>query len=345
MALTRSNRLLAIAGGSIAVLVVGWLVLSNIADSRAERQLDDFLTEHGVRDQVRWKSLSASPFGSVRLDEVSIDARAVGGPELRIARVDIDDFVDDDDRKRADLQLTGIATDDGTSPLADFGYLRAGGRSTLPAAELRIAWDLDLDDDTLALELGVGQPQAMQAQASFEFERVRALTRLGSPAQAPAFPALFGRPGRSRAPSPKLEPFAAAGAIFGVLQSLGDVRIRHAELALRDDGYIARSVALHKRYAIPVSAAGGSVAEQRDRTFARSVDAARADCEKNFPFGNSASGRRESCALALDFLSGRRTSLKLSVHPDRAVSLSNLMEVGPAAPERLMKLLKPEIGS
>lgn len=344
MALTRNNRLLAIAGGIVAVLVVGWLALSSMADSRAERQIDDFLTEHGVRDQVQWKKLSASPFGSVRLDGVSVDARAVGGQELRIARVDIDDFDDDDEHKRADVQLTGIATEDGVSPLGRFEYLRAGGRSALPPAAIRIAWDLDLDDDDLTLEVGIGQPEAMEARASFEFERVRALTRLGTGAQPPAFPAMFGRPGRGGGPSPKIGSFAAAGAIFGMLQSLGDVRVRNAELALRDDGYIARSVALHKRYAIPVSATGGGVADQRDKAFDRSVGAARTDCEKSFPFGRSASDRRDSCARVLDFLTGKRASLKLTVHPDRAVSLSNLMEAG-LEPERLIKLLKPEIGS
>lgn len=345
MALTRSNRMLAIAGGGVAVLVVGWLVLSSMADSRAERQLDDFLTEHGVRDQVHWKSLSASPFGSVRLDGVSVDARAIGGPELQIARVDIDDFADDDERKRADIRLSGIATADGVSPLGSFDYLRAGGRSELPPATIRIEWDLDLDDDDLELAIDIGQPQAMQARASFAFERVRGLARLGSAAPSSAFPMPFARPERRRAQPAAFGSLAGIGSLLGMLQSVGDVRIRSADVTLRDDGYIERSVALHKRYSIPVSATGGSVEDQRDEAFARTVEQARTDCEKSFPFGDSASDRRERCELVLDFLAGERTSLSFALRPDRPVSLSSLMESGPAEPDRLIKLLKPEIGS
>lgn len=344
MAMTRSNKMLAIGGGVVALLVVGWFVLSSMADSRAERQIDDFLTELGVRDQIHWENLSASPFGSVRLEGVSVDARGFGGQELQIARVDIDDFVDDDKRKRADVQLAGIATVDGFSPLGAIAYLRAGGRSALPPAAIHIQWDLDLDDDDLTLDISVGQPEAMHAQASFELERVRALTRLGSAAQPTTFPGPFGRAGRAGAPSP-LDSFAGIGAMLGVLESLGDVRVRHAGLTLRDDGYIKRSVALHKRYAIPVSAAGGSVDKQRNEGFARVVEGARADCEKQFPFGSSASDRRRNCSFVLDFLTGEQSSLSLKLRPDRPVPLSSLMQAGVAEPERLMQSLKPEIGS
>ena len=46
----------------------------------------------------------------------------------------------------------------------------------------------------------------------------------------------------------------------------------------------------------------------------------------------------------LDFLSGERASLSLKLRPDRPASLSGLIESG-SEPERLMQLLKPEIGS
>lgn len=343
MAMTSRNRLLAIAGGAVAVLVVGWLVVSNMADSRAERQLDEFLTEHGLRDHVHWKRLSASPFGSVRLDEVSVDARAAGGQELRIARVDIDDFVDREKYKRADLRLSGIADAEGFSPLGAFEYLRAGGRSQLPPATIRVDWALDLDDDDLVLGILIGQPEAMEARGTFELERVGALVRAGTAGPSVASP--FGRPARAGAAARSVDPFAGIGGVFGMLEALGDVRIRRVELALRDDGYVRRSVALHKRYAIPVSAAGGSAERQRDEGFAHAIDGARAECEKEFPFGSSASERRRSCGLVLDFLSGKRSSLTLKLRPDHPVPFSGLMESGFQENGRLIQLLKPEIGS
>src|SRR5690606_30294220 len=202
-----------------------------------------------------------------------------------------------------------------------------------------------LDDDDLALGILIGQPDAIEAQGTFEFERVGTLLRAASAMQSPGSGQSFGWPARAGKAQRPADPFAGLGSMLGMLEALGDVRVRRVALALRDDGYIRRSVALHKRYAIPISLTGGSADEQRSQGFAATLEGARADCEKDFPFGSSASERRRSCVHVLDFLSGKQSSLTLTLRPERPVPLSGLLESGFKDAPRLMQLLKPEIGS
>ena len=64
MAMNRSNKL---AAGGAALLVVvagGWLMLSRVADAKAEERVAGLLDQYEVRDGVSWAKVSASPFGS-----------------------------------------------------------------------------------------------------------------------------------------------------------------------------------------------------------------------------------------------------------------------------------------
>ncbi|MBT0961468.1 hypothetical protein [Denitromonas iodatirespirans] len=341
MAMNQRNLML--AGGGVAVaLVVGWVVLGQVADGKAEAAIEQMLDTHGMRDQVRWEAVSASPFGgSVRLDEVRIEG-GMGEGDVRIARIDIDDFIDEPRRKRAEVRMHGVATGEGFSPLGGVEFVQASGRSQLPPATVTLHWEMDLDDDAMTLALEVDQPEVMKARLDLALERVGALARLAEGEASPSAFALGGeaRPRRGRGGGP---PPGLAMALQ-MLESIGEVRLKHLEAALRDDGYIKRSIALHKRYGIPVSPADGSAAAQRDKRFQADIGNARGDCEKDLPV-DDVGDRKKACATLIQFVSGEEDSIRLTLKPQRPVSFSEVFEQAMKAPARLAPLLRPEIDS
>ena len=341
MAMSQRNLMLA-GGGVLAALVVGWVVLGQVADGKAEAAIVQALDEHGMRDQVSWKAVSASPFGgSVRLDEVVL-AGALGNADVRIARVDIDDFVDEPRRKRAEVQMHGVTTGDGFSPLGEVEFVRASGRAQLPPARLTMQWHMDLDDDAMAVAVEIEQPEVMTARLDLALERVGALARLAEGGTTPSAFALQDRPrGRRGGPMPGA---MGMGMVFGLLESIGEVRLKHLEAALRDDGYVKRSIALHKRYAIAVSPADGKAAAQRDARFKADIEGAQRDCEKDLPVADVGE-RKKASATLIEFISGEEAHIRLTLNPQRPVAFSEVFEQAMKAPARLAPLLRPEIGS
>ena len=335
------RKLMMIGGGAVVAVVVGWMVLSNVAAGKAEAAINGALDQHGMRGQVSWQAVSASPLGgSVQLDDVRIE-RVMGEGAVHIARVEIDDFVDEPRHKRAGVRMSRVATTEGFSPLGDIAFVQASGRSQLPPATVVMQWRMDLDDDTLTLGLEVDQPEVMKARLDLALERVGALARLsegGATPSAFAMPGAGGSRGRRGGPPPGL------GMAFQMLESMGEVRLKQLEAALRDDGYIKRSIALHKRYAIPVSPSEGKAAAQRDARFKADIHSAQRDCEKELPVAD-AGDRKKACATLIEFISGEDDSIKLTLSPERSVSFSELMEQAMQAPARLAPLLRPKIGS
>ena len=68
-----------IAGGVVAALACAWWGLGVYASGKAEDELLALLDKTGQRDMVHWKSISASPFGSAKLKEVTIGSAAFDG--------------------------------------------------------------------------------------------------------------------------------------------------------------------------------------------------------------------------------------------------------------------------
>lgn len=336
MELTQRNKYLAIGGGVVVVFALAWLILSQIAGGRAEETLQDLVDDFGMRDDVSWNSVSSSPLGgTITIKDVRL--RMGGKEELQLARVEIRDFTDDQRRKRADVRIINLAGMSDVSPFGELDFVRAAGRSDLPPATLAVSWDADLDDDEVRFHLAIDQPAALKATVELELERVAGLTRLaqGGPS----------REGRGLGGGRGGDPFAGGlAAALGMLESAGEVRIRRAEIELRDDGYIKRSVALHKRYNGAIVAADGQADRQRDAWFKRNMEQALDDCRRDFPVGSGAE-RRKNCETIIGFVSGENSRISLKVQPDRPVAVGDLMQAVMQDPMRLLSLLRPEIGS
>jgi hypothetical protein len=334
-------RIKLIGGGVLGVLVVGWFALSQYAAGRAEAHIDAALGRHGVRDQVHWETVSASPFGGrVTLADVRVDG-ALAGESMRIDTVRIDDFVDATERKRAVLHFGGIRLESGHSPLGSIEAVRATGRHDFPPASATVRWDLDLDDDTLELSIELAQPALMNASVTLELERVARMLGALEEAGSGARPGRFDGPGAGMRPD---NPLQALGSVFGLMSLAGEVRLRQASASVHDDGYIARSIALHKRYGIVVSHDGGSPADQREAAFEQTVAEARRQCAADLPLSDR-DAREDACETLIDFASGERKSVRLTLEPQRPLPLGELLELMMKDPARAVPLLRPAVDS
>ena len=336
--MTQQKKYLAIAGGVLAAGVIGWLALSHVATNRAEEQITAALDRHGLRDKVQWKSLSASPLGTVHMKGVTVQLTPKGDA-TRIARITLTDFVDDADHKRADVRLTDIAGANGFSPLGDAGFMAAAGRADLPPLALHLKWDMRLDDDEGQFDMAVDQPEAFKGNVNLQLEQIAGFARLSQEG------------GRGQRGPQGLGSLAARGgfglgSVFGVMEMLGSVKLRALHADVEDDGYVARSVALYKRYAVAVAPDGGSLSAQRAKGFEQQVAANLDICRKQPPeMLQGLPDREDACETVMDFVSGESSSLRIDMEPSQAISLSSLMEAAMTNPARFMALLNAKVDS
>lgn len=341
MAMNRSNKLAAGGAALLVVALAGWFMLSRIADAKAEERVSGLLERYEVRNDVSWSKVSASPFGSsVRIDGVTVRDGS-SDERLKIERVEISDFVDEGQRKRARIRMSGIAAGAGGSPVVALEWVRASGRTELPPASVTASWDIDFDRDDSVLNVGIDQPGVIKATVDLELERIAALVRFVEEAGGMNRMESRGRqmPGLGLG----MNPDDALGSVFAMLEVIGDVRIRRVSAALEDEGLIRRSVALHKRYAIPVRAGDGEAGVQRDRQFRQQLEQGLLECERELPVRDTAV-RKRACATMMRFVGGDSRSISLKVSPERPVPFGEVFEAAMQAPERLVLLLRPELG-
>lgn len=319
MAMTQ--RKLIIAGAGAAVIAIGgWVVASHIATNKAEETLKRVLSDNGLAQSVQWRSLSASPLGHVTLKDVSIAAPGAG---ITIESVEIGDWTDTADRKRGDVQLTKIATTDGFSPLGDNVYARAGGIVSVPPMDGKLRWDIRSDDDTGKLSVSIAQPDGVDAAMDIELARVsptvRALELLTDNARTAS------SAGNARGDA--MASFNVLGGVFGLLKPLSQVEITSGKMHIVDRGYVKRSIALYKRYNVPVIAGEGDAEKQRNKAFEAAMERHAESCLKDRSF-TAFADRKEACGSLVDFLQGDEREITLTLAPKRGVPLMRVFDGG-----------------
>ena len=336
--MTQQKKYLAIAGGALTIFVVGWFALSHVATNRAEEQIVAALDNHGLRDKVQWENLSASPFGTVRIKNLTVQITPKG-EVTRIGQVVLSNFLDEAERKSADVQLTDIVDANGHSPLGKAGFMAAAGRTDLPPLALHLKWDMRLGDNEGQFDMVVNQPEAFRGNLNLQLEQIASLGQLPN-----------GLPTDRKGPQ-GLGYLASRGgfglgSIFGLMGTLGEIKLRTLHADIEDDGYVKRSIALYKRYTVNVTPDGGRLASQRDAGFDQQIRASLNTCQKQPPeLLKGLPDRDDACASVMDFISGDSDSLTIDLEPRQPISLSSLVQMGMTNPARLLPLLNPEIGS
>lgn len=297
-----------IAGGVVVVLACAWWGLGAYASGKAEDEIVALLDKTGQRDMVRWQSISASPFGSAKLKQVTVGP--AGSPIALIDTVKISGLRNTSDRRSGDVTIEGAALPNGTSVLSQTDLARQAGKLDLPPANLRVRWDYQRDDDNAELQLTLEQPEALNAELSLSLERVNGAVALAEDSDALVGLAMMGMMGMGR--------------IDRALAPLAELRIKSGSLSVKDDGYVKRSVELFKRYNLTAEPGEGNPDKQRAKQFDKLVSDSQKRCEDQKTLAGF-DDNDDACQALARFASGDKRTIALTLNPRNGVSIAELL--------------------
>jgi len=297
-----------IAGGVVVVLACAWWGLGAYASGKAEDEIVALLDKTGQRDMVRWQSISASPFGSAKLKQVTVGP--AGSPIALIDTVKISGLRNTTDRRSGDVTIEGAALPNGTSVLSQTDLARRAGKLDLPPANLRVRWDYQRDDDNAELQLTLEQPEALNAELALSLERVNGAVTLAEDRDALVGLAMMGMMGMGR--------------IDRALAPLAELRIKSGSLSVKDDGYVQRSVELFKRYNLTAEPGEGNPDKQRAKQFDKLVSDSQKRCEDQKSLAGF-DDNDDACQAIARFASGDKRTIALTLNPRNGVSIAELL--------------------
>lgn len=297
-----------IAGGVVVVLACAWWGLGAYASGKAEDEIVALLDKTGQRDMVRWQSISASPFGSAKLKQVTVGP--AGSPIALIDTVKISGLRNTSDRRSGDVTIEGAALPNGTSVLSQTDLARQAGKLDLPPANLRVRWDYQRDDDNAELQLTLEQPEALNAELALSLERVNGAVSLAEDRDALVGLAMMGMMGMGR--------------IDRALAPLAELRIKSGSLSVKDDGYVKRSVELFKRYNLTAEPGEGNPDKQRAKQFDKLVSDSQKRCEDQKTLAGF-DDNDDACQALARFASGDKRTIALTLNPRNGVSIAELL--------------------
>lgn len=297
-----------IAGGVVVVLACAWWGLGAYASGKAEDEIVALLDKTGQRDMVRWQSISASPFGSAKLKQVTVGP--AGSPIALIDTVKISGLRNTSDRRSGDVTIEGAALPNGTSVLSQTDLARQAGKLDLPPANLRVRWDYQRDDDNAELQLTLEQPEALNAELALNLERVNGAVSLAEDRDALVGLAMMGMMGMGR--------------IDRKLAPLAELRIKSGSLSVKDDGYVQRSVELFKRYNLNAEPGEGNPDKQRAKQFDKLVSDSQKRCEDQKSLAGF-DDNDDACQALARFASGDKRTIALTLNPRNGVSIAELL--------------------
>ncbi|MCS3507342.1 YdgA family protein [Achromobacter sp. JUb104] len=297
-----------IAGGVVVVLACAWWGLGAYASGKAEDEIVALLDKTGQRDMVRWQSISASPFGSAKLKQVTVGP--AGSPIALIDTVKISGLRNTSDRRSGDVTIEGAALPNGTSVLSQTDLARRAGKLDLPPANLRVRWDYQRDDDNAELQLTLEQPEALNAELALSLERVNGAVSLAEDRDALVGLAMMGMMGMGR--------------IDRKLAPLAELRIKSGSLSVKDDGYVQRSVELFKRYNLTAEPGEGNPDKQRAKQFDKLVSDSQKRCEDQKSLAGF-DDNDDACQALARFASGDKRTIALTLNPRNGVSIAELL--------------------
>ncbi|MDH0737163.1 hypothetical protein [Achromobacter spanius] len=297
-----------IAGGVVVVLACAWWGLGAYASGKAEDEIVALLDKTGQRDMVRWQSISASPFGSAKLKQVTVGP--AGSPIALIDTVKISGLRNTSDRRSGDVTIEGAALPNGTSVLSQTDLARRAGKLDLPPANLRVRWDYQRDDDNAELQLTLEQPEALNAELALSLERVNGAVSLAEDRDALVGLAMMGMMGMGR--------------IDRKLAPLAELRIKSGSLSVKDDGYVQLSVELFKRYNLSAEPGEGNPDKQRAKQFDKLVSDSQKRCEDQKSLAGF-DDNDDACQALARFASGDKRTIALTLNPRNGVSIAELL--------------------
>lgn len=316
-----------IAGAVVVGLVAAWWGAGSYASSKAEEELVSYLESIGQRKMVQWKSVSASPFGSATIDQVTIGP--VGKPYVKMDTLKISDFRNEHERQSGDVEMKGLTGANGLSPLGELDLIRRAGKTDLPPATIKLRWDFKRSDDNARVHAVLEQPEALNAELNLKLERMRdAVDVIGTLSSGESFVLMA----------------MGMGGAGNALASLAAVQIKSGDLTIKDDGYVKRSIELYKRYNVPVVPDKGSANKQRDNNFETMVSDSKKQCIDRKWF-EGFDDNKDACKALANFASGEDKTAKLELNPRKPVAVAEIIGADWRNPNRVFGLFAPTLAN
>ena len=322
-----------IPGAACGVLLLGYLGLSSYSSSVAEKRLEDWLYDHRLDGMLRWRSLSASPFGgSMTLKDVTLS----GGDnfkalDLDIAKVHISDLADERDLKSLALELSGVQIADTrnsrglSAPLREL--LHESGRSELEPFDLALQGRYDARDERASFSFRLALPQLFSSEGSVELRNTRHLDRT------------LGELG-SQVAGISLNSLPSMALLLGLEKSargLDSIELGEASFSLRDEGYFKRRNALQQRYDYSLDPSKGSADKQRQAIAEREQRQWLKSCEEAWQRAYKKAD--QACSSWWLAQNGQSKGVRLRLDPESRVRLGDLAEIK-GSPERAGRTLE-----
>lgn len=314
-----SKRLSMIAGAAVVVLVAGYFGLSAYSSSQAEKLIEDWVYEHKLENNLRWKSVSSSLFGGrITISELQVED-AESEQSLQVAEVIISDRSINDERTRLRLRFNGVETDArtlgglsnldelagdsfgrGMATVSGFKPALISGLTEVKPYDVEIYVDIDDDAGTLAAELAVDLPELFDSRVSYRLMNLRDLNR-----KLQSLSKSFG--------GDASEQMAFMIELGELASSVKRAELQSASISVKDRGMIERSIALYQRYNTPLNPSEGNPEKQRKAHYEKFVEQSEKDCNRDKDYlPKSMAG---SCKLLRKALLGKISGVELKVEP------------------------------
>jgi len=227
--LTKQHKI-AIAAGLVVVTVGGgWLFAKHQANVIAKDQIDGFIIRHNLGGTVAYRELSASPFGSATLSDVSV--RLSPATAITVGSLSVSDLTMKNNQVRgftvtaeqAQVPLLALAREHRDNSFAEalgLGYTVLGGNITLSA-------HYDDEKNLIAIESAGAVDDAGSWEAKIKLGGV-------SPYAIDSLAAIASTPPQ------QINALQALGAAAPALQTLVGTTVAKVELAVNVDGYRRR---------------------------------------------------------------------------------------------------------
>ncbi|MGO3889707.1 MAG: hypothetical protein ACTJHW_01915 [Paenalcaligenes sp.] len=287
---------------AVAGVAVLWWGASSYASGKAEDSLRTKLAAMGMQDQVHWADLSASPFGTVTLKDVTVTMSP--RDQVQAKEVQISDVIEDAKRQRIALSVKGLVLPDGKSnSMLGNSLGLASGRAELSPMDVVLKADVRFDDNQADIALSVEQKDMADLDFKVSMTEIGALQSLAN-GQLPA-DAMMGF------------------GIMGPLQMLSRISIKELDIKVKDRGLMERGIALHKRYNMPVQIGEGSAKSQREKAFEQEAEEMMTQCRSE-GFALMTQDPEASCKAVVRFATGDKSTLRITMDPKTPVSIERI---------------------
>jgi hypothetical protein len=223
--LTQRNKILAVAGLAIVALGGGWLLAKHQAYVAAKDGVDGFIIRHNLTGRVSYGDLSASPFGSATLSDVTVTLSPSAA--ITIGSLSLADVTMKNDQFRgfsltaehARFPLLALAREQRNGQFADaigMGYTTLTGKVSLSV-------HYDDEKNSLTLETATNVDDAGSWEAKIKLGGI-------SPVAVDSLAGIANLP--SQQPN-WLQAMQVAGPL---LQTLGGLTVAKMEMAVNIDG-------------------------------------------------------------------------------------------------------------